>query len=394
MKKNLMFGSAIVAMLLLGTGCGGGSSSSSDDSTSAEASVSTEKTGYYLDSAVGGASYSCVSTGSSSNGDGTASDEDSTDNGDGTTSDEDSTDNGDGTTSDEDSTDNGDGTTSDEDNSDDEDGTASDDDSSTEKSTRSIQKGEGLTTGADGSFSFKDGQVCTFSVGGVVLRTLDTTGLADKGIVLEDNIVVARFLQTLDNDNNPANGISIDPAVSQSIATEMGETIPSTDEALSELVSGLQEKVDTYKGEMVTEEEAESHLAETKTFVDSMNGLMGTLTGDSSSEEGEGEGTSTGSSDGSNSNGGSSNMPLGNMGGDSNADEDGSNTDGGMDNPLGSMGGDSSSDKDDSTTSGSTDTPAGSGGGTGSASGSNTTPASPATPTAPTSPSTPSIGGF
>jgi hypothetical protein len=333
MKKNFMFGSAIVAMLLLGTGCGGGSSSSDDDS-SAEASVSTEKTGYYLDSAVGGVSYSCVSNDSSSSGDGTASNEDDSGSEEGTASDD----------------------------------TSSDDNSTAQKSKRLVQKAESATTGTDGSFTFQNGQTCTFSVAGVVLREVDTTGLADKAIILEDNLDVARFLQTLDNDDNPANGIQIDPAVSESMASGgllSNGAIPTTDEELTNLVTQLQESVETYQGQIVTREQAQSHLADTEALVESLNGIMSPLLNNSpkndeeESTEGSGEGEGEGTSEGS-----------------SSADANG----------------------DESSASGSSSSSSSSTGGSGSSSGSTSTPTSPASPTAPTSPtapvSSPSTGGF
>jgi hypothetical protein len=347
MKKNFMFGSAIVAMLLLGTGCGGGSSSSDDDS-SAEASVSTEKTGYYLDSAVGGASYNCVSNDSSSDGDGTASNGDDSGNEDGTASDGDDSGSEDETASDD---------------------TNSDDNSTAQKSKRLVQKTESATTGTDGSFNFQNGQTCTFSVGGVVLREVDTTGLADKAIILEDNLDVARFLQTLDNNDNPADGIQIDPAVSASMASDgllPNGAIPATDEELTNLVTQLQESVETYQGQMVTTEEAQSHLADTQALVESLNGIMSPFLNNSpendeeesteGSGEGEGEGTSEGSSSA-----------------NANGDES-------------SVGGSSSSSSSSSTE------------GSGSSSSSTSTPTSPAMPTptaSPTAPvSSPSTGGF
>jgi len=366
MKKNFMFGSAIVAMLLLGTGCGGGSSSSDDDS-SAEASVSTEKTGYYLDSAVGGVSYSCVSNDSSSSGDGTASNEDDSGNEDGTASNEDDSGNEEGTASDGDSSGSEDGTASNEDDSGSEEGTASDDTSSDDNSTaqkskRLVQKAESATTGTDGSFTFQNGQTCTFSVAGVVLREVDTTGLADKAIILEDNLDVARFLQTLDNDDNPANGIQIDPAVSASMASDgllSNGAIPTTDEELTNLVTQLQESVETYKGQVVTTEEAQSHLADTQALVESMDGIMDVFGSSSSDGDGSTE--------------------------DNNED---SHSDGeaGVSN---NSNGDSSGVESDSTVRGTVESPVGSGDSSGS--GAIETPTAPTSPaTAPTSP----VGGF
>ncbi|NOZ89731.1 MAG: hypothetical protein GXO60_00435 [Epsilonproteobacteria bacterium] len=132
-------------------------------------------------------------------------------------------------------------------------------------------------TDENGSFAFIDGQICTFSIAGVTLREVNTTDLPDNGIVVEDNLDVARFLQTLDNDNNPDNGIVIDSNVSktlESLNVLPEESIPATDEDLANLAIELQEKVPTYHGEMVTEEEAKAHLEETIATVREMNGVM------------------------------------------------------------------------------------------------------------------------
>jgi hypothetical protein len=136
-------------------------------------------------------------------------------------------------------------------------------------------------TDKNGSFLFYDDQICTFSVGGVALRELNTKDLPNNGIVLEDNLEVARLLQTLDKDGDPNNGIEIDRDVSKVIASENlmpDGSIPATDEDLANLVISLQDKVKDYDGEMVTEEEALAHIEETKAVVESVNGIMPTDT--------------------------------------------------------------------------------------------------------------------
>ena len=216
MKKNLIFSSATVTMLLLGTGCGGGSSSTA---TSNDLENVEKKIGYYLDSAVSGVDYSCAG----------------------------------------------------------------------------VADGK---TGLDGSFSYKDG-VCTFSVGGIVLRRVDTSTIKGN-IVFEDNLVTARFLQTLDSDGNSKNGIQIDVKVSDFISSgdiNLNGTVPTTDEEITALVTQLQEKVDTYNGVIVTEEEVKSHLNETSSLIESIDGNI-TVSSDmlndgSSSSEGNASMTTT-----------------------------------------------------------------------------------------------------
>lgn len=76
------------------------------------------------------------------------------------------------------------------------------------------------TTTASGVYSFESGQQIAFSVGSIVLGSATPTrllsplhmaGTTDITDPLATNI--ARFLQTIDNDGNPANGIKITAAV-------------------------------------------------------------------------------------------------------------------------------------------------------------------------------------
>ena len=87
----------------------------------------------------------------------------------------------------------------------------------------------GLTglTGESGSFNYKSGDTVTFSVGGVVVGTIDTDNMnSDSLVFLQDMAETVRsamddgdvqemavFLQSLDSDDNPYNGISISEEV-------------------------------------------------------------------------------------------------------------------------------------------------------------------------------------
>lgn len=70
------------------------------------------------------------------------------------------------------------------------------------------------TTDANGTFIYTPGETLTFSVGGVVLGTLPDGAAvitpSDFGAAAEINI--ARFLQTLDADGDPSNGIDLTAA--------------------------------------------------------------------------------------------------------------------------------------------------------------------------------------
>ncbi len=279
MKKNLMFGSVVTAVMLLGTGCGGGSSSS-DTNTGGSANSNAQKTGYYLDSAVGGVDYKCVDSNSNAQ-----EDEDNTST---EGNDEENSDNN--TSSDEDNTST---EGNDEENSDNNTSSGEGDNNTTSsnKMTGFMYKTNSGTTNADGSFSYEEGQVCTFSVGGIVLREIDTATMGDN-IVFEDDVKTAKFLQTLDNDGNPENGIQVDAEVSNAIASgkvDLQGAIPQSDEEITKLVAQLQDEVDSYKGEATGEAEAQSHLDDTRSAIEAMNGHMSASAETEGSAEGNGE---------------------------------------------------------------------------------------------------------
>ncbi|MDE2454293.1 MAG: hypothetical protein KGL43_11935 [Burkholderiales bacterium] len=83
------------------------------------------------------------------------------------------------------------------------------------------------TTDVAGHFTLVSGQTCTFKVGGVTLGSapgapqLSPVDLV-PGAVDETNPTVnniTRFLMSLDSDGNPANGITIAPAVATALAS-------------------------------------------------------------------------------------------------------------------------------------------------------------------------------
>jgi len=83
-----------------------------------------------------------------------------------------------------------------------------------------VSGGQSGVTGADGSFTYEVGQDVTFSIGGVtignapgapVVTPIDLVPGSNSSSVEVQNIV--RFLMMLDNDGDPANGITISAAV-------------------------------------------------------------------------------------------------------------------------------------------------------------------------------------
>ena len=82
------------------------------------------------------------------------------------------------------------------------------------------------TTDANGTFMYTPGETLTFSVGGVVLGTLPDGAPVitpfDFGAAAEN---IARFLQTLDEDGDPSNGIDITAAAAALAETILGDAV-------------------------------------------------------------------------------------------------------------------------------------------------------------------------
>ncbi len=115
------------------------------------------------------------------------------------------------------------------------------------------------TTDADGTFKYEAGGTVTFSVGGVVIGSGSPSGegaeITPVDIVsggTEDNqavVNIARFLQTLDDDGDPTNGIGISKTASDAIKSA-GKTIDfdvdatsfSEDASVLEVVQKVAEK--------------------------------------------------------------------------------------------------------------------------------------------------------
>ena len=117
-------------------------------------------------------------------------------------------------------------------------------------------------TDDNGTFTFEKGKECIFSLGDIVLRTLDPSKLEDKMIVIEDNIDNARLLQTLDNDGDASNGIDITKNVLDAISSSGTKIVPVGDDELGSFFQNI-EGVEGYEGAMKSLDEAQAHIAQT-----------------------------------------------------------------------------------------------------------------------------------
>ncbi|SFV70801.1 Autotransporter adhesin [hydrothermal vent metagenome] len=125
-------------------------------------------------------------------------------------------------------------------------------------------------TDETGAFTFEKGKDCVFEVAGVTLKNVPADNLIDKVNVVEESNVTAAFLQSLDNDGDPTNGIQITPKVIEVLTKALQEaqitTVPKGTE-LGTVVSELDQKDSDYNGHKVTEEQAQQHLDKTQTSV-------------------------------------------------------------------------------------------------------------------------------
>lgn len=124
---------------------------------------------------------------------------------------------------------------------------------------------EGIT-GADGSFTFEVGSSCTFYLGDMELRGVDTGLLVDGENVYETDVGIARILQSLDSDGNPDNGITIEAATVQALAGEGITSLPTSEADMDEMLAVIAAN----GGTEVSEEDAAGHMYTTllggKTF--------------------------------------------------------------------------------------------------------------------------------
>ena len=97
-----------------------------------------------------------------------------------------------------------------------------------------VSGGQSGTTDAAGTFTYEEGKQLSLSVGGVSLGTampdeyVTPVDLVSGGTSESDAVVnLARFLQTLDDDGDPTNGISIGETV-KAWTDYLGSTIAST----------------------------------------------------------------------------------------------------------------------------------------------------------------------
>jgi len=128
------------------------------------------------------------------------------------------------------------------------------------------------TTDAKGTFTFEENQTCTFKIGDVVLREVNASSLEHNVTVFEDNTRVAQLLQTLDSDGNASNGIQILPEAHEVLKDRNMTRVPQNDAELEDVKDDLRVKApEHYRGDIVSEQDAREHLAETRQRIETHN---------------------------------------------------------------------------------------------------------------------------
>ncbi len=136
-------------------------------------------------------------------------------------------------------------------------------------------------TDKDGKFTFETGKDCEFKVADVSLRKVKASALSNNISVIENNVTVARFLQSIDNDGNATNGIHIEKDTIDSIKKGIEDKkfagqVPTEESVLKSVVDEIKANTPTFAGKVKTEAETKAHLAETTKKIVADSKLTGT----------------------------------------------------------------------------------------------------------------------
>lgn len=130
------------------------------------------------------------------------------------------------------------------------------------------------TTDASGTFSYESGETVRFYVGSIligevlgssIITPIELVGATDETDRTVTNI--ARFMQTLDDDGNPDNGIVITSAVSNAALTQINfdQSIDdfTNDGEVQTLIASLTATTSAGARSLITAAEAQNHLSST-----------------------------------------------------------------------------------------------------------------------------------
>jgi len=128
-------------------------------------------------------------------------------------------------------------------------------------------------TDANGTFTFEKGEDCAFSLGDILLREVDAQSLTDNITIIEDDLETAQFLQSLDQDNNPDNGIEIGSEILDKIIESNLTTLPAGEDELRSLLESFGD-VEGFEGALVSLDEVQNHLESTKAELEQLGAII------------------------------------------------------------------------------------------------------------------------
>jgi len=117
------------------------------------------------------------------------------------------------------------------------------------------------TTDVHGQFTYEEGKECIFTIGDIQLRT--ESNLYQDKVIIEDKLQTAQFLQSMDWDGNPDNGIKILPETADVMAQNNIDQVPDTDKDLADACDDMNSSVNDYNGRYMDETEAQYHMDRT-----------------------------------------------------------------------------------------------------------------------------------
>ncbi len=123
-------------------------------------------------------------------------------------------------------------------------------------------------TDENGTFLFEKGKGCRFELGGIRLKDVPSNILANGVKIVEDNLTVARFLQSIDVDGDLSNGIQISSKVRQALLGILKKNrlnrVPKDDIELLTVVTEIENNVSDFNGTVKSKAEVIQHLEHTK----------------------------------------------------------------------------------------------------------------------------------
>ena len=120
------------------------------------------------------------------------------------------------------------------------------------------------TTDRDGKFTFEVGKGCSFSINSILLKKVKADELFDGITVLEENLTVAQFLQSLDDDANATNGIEITIKTKDVLKKKNIKKLHKNKNELKSIIKIITDNNSEYKGRFITLIEVEIHIKKTK----------------------------------------------------------------------------------------------------------------------------------